>query len=280
MISGKVKVYITVKTYPTISRKYAELVCTAGIMEDGSWIRLYPMPYRLLKDEQKYPKYSWIEVEVEKNTSDYRIESYRPQLDSIEVHPEHKKSGHVDWNERRRIVLENTKVYTNLQTIIDKAKNKDAPMSLAIFKPTKIISVDCERCDPNWDSNKLESLAAQARQMNLFQTEQDREEEFRVVQKIPYTFYYVFEDDEGKRSRATIEDWEIGMLYLNCLKSNDEKTAIEKVKHKFYDEYIKRDTYFFLGTTLSNHYISKNPFIVIGVFPLPMPPEHEQLSLF
>ena len=61
---------------------------------------------------------------------------------------------------------------------------------------------------------------------------------------------------------------------------NDEKEAIEKVKSKYYDEYIKRDTYFFLGTTLSNHYISKNPFIVIGVFPLPMPPEHEQLSLF
>lgn len=61
------RIYITVKTYPTISEKYAELVCTAGILEDGSWIRIYPMPFRLLKDEQRYPKYTWIDAEVEKN---------------------------------------------------------------------------------------------------------------------------------------------------------------------------------------------------------------------
>lgn len=62
------RVYILVKTYPTISRKYAELVCTAGILEDGSWIRLYPIPFRLLEDDQKFPKYTWVEVDVERNT--------------------------------------------------------------------------------------------------------------------------------------------------------------------------------------------------------------------
>ncbi|MCL2166220.1 MAG: hypothetical protein FWH49_02895 [Clostridiales bacterium] len=33
----KKKIYIVVKTYPTISKEYAELVCTAGVLEDGSW---------------------------------------------------------------------------------------------------------------------------------------------------------------------------------------------------------------------------------------------------
>jgi hypothetical protein len=28
------RIYITVKTYPTLSEKYDELVCTAGICED------------------------------------------------------------------------------------------------------------------------------------------------------------------------------------------------------------------------------------------------------
>jgi len=32
------KVLITVKTYPTLSAKYDELVCTAGFKEDGTWI--------------------------------------------------------------------------------------------------------------------------------------------------------------------------------------------------------------------------------------------------
>lgn len=281
MINGKTKVYITVKTYPTISKKYAELVCTAGLLEDGSWIRLYPTPFRLLKDEQKFPKYSWIEVDVEKNTSDYRKESYRPDLNSIIVHPEPKNAGKLDWDERRKAVLGKSQVFTNMQTIIDRAQSEEK-MSLAIFKPTRILRVEHDQDDRDWDPNKLANLKALEQQMSLFQTEEERAEEFRVVQKIPYRFYYVFEDDTGRESRMMIEDWEIGMLYLKCLKSSggNEKTAIEKVKQKYYDEFIKKDTYFFLGTTLRHHSTSKNPFIVIGVFYPPFPPENEQISLF
>lgn len=51
---AKAKVLIAVKTYPTISEKYNELACTAGFREDGSWIRLYPIPFRLLDEEQQY----------------------------------------------------------------------------------------------------------------------------------------------------------------------------------------------------------------------------------
>jgi hypothetical protein len=85
------RVYILVKTYPTISRKYAELVCTAGILEDGSWIRLYPIPFRLLEDDQKFPKYTWIEVDVERNTKDFRPESYRPDISTLSVEPKPHK---------------------------------------------------------------------------------------------------------------------------------------------------------------------------------------------
>jgi hypothetical protein len=37
---AKEKVLITVKTYPTYSKSYDELVCTAGFKEDGSFIRM------------------------------------------------------------------------------------------------------------------------------------------------------------------------------------------------------------------------------------------------
>jgi len=40
------RVLILVKSYPEISKTYAETVCTAGITEDGKWIRIYPLPYR------------------------------------------------------------------------------------------------------------------------------------------------------------------------------------------------------------------------------------------
>lgn len=36
----KLKILITVKTYPIPSQKYDELVCTAGVTENGEFIRL------------------------------------------------------------------------------------------------------------------------------------------------------------------------------------------------------------------------------------------------
>jgi hypothetical protein len=52
------KVLITVKTYPLPSRSYTELVCTAGLINGEQWIRIYPVSFRFLHDNDKYPKYS------------------------------------------------------------------------------------------------------------------------------------------------------------------------------------------------------------------------------
>ena len=51
------RVLITVKTYPTLSRKYGETVCTAGVRADGSWMRIYPVPFRRLEEEEQYKKF-------------------------------------------------------------------------------------------------------------------------------------------------------------------------------------------------------------------------------
>ena len=64
---AKTKVLITVKTYPAISSKYDELVCTAGFLEDGRWIRIYPIQFRKKSFEEQYKKYDWIEIDLVKN---------------------------------------------------------------------------------------------------------------------------------------------------------------------------------------------------------------------
>ena len=71
---AKTKVLITVKTYPAISSKYDELVCTAGFLEDGRWIRIYPIQFRKKSFEEQYKKYDWIEIDLVKNTSDFNKE--------------------------------------------------------------------------------------------------------------------------------------------------------------------------------------------------------------
>jgi hypothetical protein len=58
----KARVLITVKTYPLPSGKYEELVCTAGVLEDGKWIRIYPIPFRSLPYQEQYKKYHWLSL--------------------------------------------------------------------------------------------------------------------------------------------------------------------------------------------------------------------------
>ncbi len=50
------KVLIAVKTYPTLSAKYDELVCTAGFKEDGTWIRIFPIQFRKKTYNEQYKK--------------------------------------------------------------------------------------------------------------------------------------------------------------------------------------------------------------------------------
>ncbi len=188
------RVYILVKTYPTVSKSYSELVCTAGVLEDGSWIRLYPVPFRKLDFEQKYSKYTWIEVAVARNTSDFRPESYRPDLPSIIVEQRPKTAN---WDERHSIIFKNQKPYTNLSELIAKAKNDGT--SLAVFKPTKVLGFKIEEVERNWDPDTLEALNALSRQLSFFKTPEEIEEEYKVVpKKVPYKFSYEFEDDAGR----------------------------------------------------------------------------------
>jgi len=111
MIAGadkkeKLKVLITVKTYPIPSAKYDELVCTAGVTETGDFIRLYPINFRDLPFSQQYEKYQWIEVDAQKHRGrDARRESYRPDCDSIQKLGEPIRSNPGNWAERARYAL-------------------------------------------------------------------------------------------------------------------------------------------------------------------------------
>ena len=260
----KTRVLIAAKTYPTISGKYDELVCTAGFLEDGSWIRIYPIPFRKKSYNEQYSKYDWIEIDIVKNKSDFRPESYRPYSHDTEIKIISKLDTKNFWAERKKFALNN--VHTNLATLIKEAHNQKICTSLAVFKPTKIIDFIAIEVERDWDKKKIEQLKANRDQTNLFEHPEDP---FEVVQKLPYKFSFIFEDDEGKQSKLMIEDWETGQLFWNCLAKHEgnEKKAIEDVKYKYFEDFAKtKDLHFFLGTTAVHHYASKNPFMIIGTF--------------
>ena len=269
------RILITVKTYPTLSGKYGETVCTAGVRKDGTWVRLYPVPFRRLNEEEQYKKFDWVECQIDRNTSDPRPESFRPA-----AFEKMRPVGHMDtsneWRERRRLLLETARVYTRLGDLIEAAKANTC--SLAVFKPRKITKFSREEETREWDPEKLREIRGNYLQLDLFSDETWRQT-FKMIPKLPYSFSYEFEDETGKKSKLQILDWEIGALYWNCFRScsENEEQALQKVRQKYFDEFLQKDLHFFLGTTQQFHFRAPNPWVIVGVFPIP----HErQLELF
>ena len=276
-MSSMRRVFITVKTYPTLSKKYDELVCTAGILDDGSWVRIYPLPFRKLDYENRYKKYQWMELPLAKNTSDPRPESFRPtDISKIQLIGAPIGSGD-GWAERKQIIFGNNPVHSDLSTLIVKANSNE--LSIAIFKATELLSFVVERTEREWNPESLKILEAKASQLSFFQSEDEVRKEFSIVPKLPYKFSYKFRDCTGRESTLMIEDWEIGALFWKCLRqtNGNEDEAISLVRKKYWHEFSRKDIFLFLGTTRQFHGWASNPFVIIGVF---YPPISLQDSLF
>jgi hypothetical protein len=268
----KTNLFITVKAYPKPSGKYDELVCTAGLLDGEKWIRVYPVSYQFLTDNQKFPKYSWIEVDLIKNTSDFRPESYRPKGGLDETFNVKSSLGTKNaWAARRSIIL--NEVFTSMNDLITLAKGS-TKKSLATLKPSEIVDFKIEKSEREWKDKWKEQVL----QSSFFELDDaGRAEKRQLIRKVPYDYFYEFlsEGDPSPR-KLKIEDWEIGALYWNCLKQSggDESAANDLVKQKYYVEFLdKKDIYFFLGTTKQFHMIGANPFMIIGVF---YPPKTSQ----
>jgi len=241
------KVLITVKTYPTLSEKYSELVGTSGFREDGSWVRIYPVPFRKLDYQNRYQKWQWIEIDLVKNTSDFRPESFRPANIEKEIRLLDKVDTKGDWIKRKDLI--SNQIWTNMSDLI--ASKKENGTSLAVLKPKTIKGFLCKPCEREWNPQKMKVIIANQSQGSLFD-EEDTRMVFKVVKKLPFEFSYVFTTDDGVERTLMIEDWELGALYWNCLVTSkgNEVEACRKVKEKYFDYMVnERDLHFFMGTT-------------------------------
>ena len=190
---AKTRVLITVKTYPTISGKYDELVCTAGVLENGQWIRIYPVPLKFLKGLRKNGeietfKYNWIELDLVKRKDDFRPESHSPlDYSFTNVNILGKIDTKRNWQERKAYCL--TNVYTNKAKLLADSQNPKN-ISLATFKPSRIVSFEIEEDEREW-KNEWKEIRKQG---DLF--ESDKSPEIQIP-KLPYKFSYKFLDNEG-----------------------------------------------------------------------------------
>lgn len=251
---SKKKVLITVKTYPTPAKKGIEVSCTAGITEDGQWIRLFPIPFRFLGGQSQFKKYQWLEVAVTK-ASDYRAESYHPDLDSIKILGKPLPTSY-GWQERKAIIM--PLLAPSLCHLI--RTRKATGTTLGIFKPRQIRQFIIEKEEPpQWTEEEL-AILSQASFLD--------KKPFKLLEKIPYKFIYSFvcNDHECRGHRLSITDWEVGGLYRNC-KARYGREWERYFRDRFETEMIlKYATHFYVGT-LAAH---PDRWIIVGLF---YPPE-------
>jgi hypothetical protein len=251
------RVLITVRTYPSPARRGVEVSCTAGITDDGQWIRLYPVPYRRMAAKKRFAKYQWIDLNVTK-ASDPRPESYTPDIDSIEV------AGRVptrnNWEERKRIVLPHS---AHCLCCLERTRQADGSPTLGLFRPLAIKRLIIEPDDAQWSPEQT----ARLRQSSFFDEAPRRE-----LEKIPYKFKYEFlcDDQACLGHSISCTDWEMGESYRKWHRDYREEWE-GKFRQRYEREMIElNETYFYVGT-LRGHPAT---WIIVGLFyPRLSPPQ-------
>jgi len=257
-----------VKSYPLPSQSLGEAACVIGVHRTLGLVRIYPVPFRQLEDEKQFRKYEVIRLNVKQPRNDPRPNTFRPQLDTIQVvTPKLSTDNH--WRARKDWILP----FLSDSMCQIQSEQKKSGLSMGFFKPSEITDILQEDADPEWSARDLAKLTKG--QMDFFMTRQNR-----LLEKIPYNWKYVYKcfDPNCNGHVQTIIDWEINAFYLKQIKGKgitDATEVHEAIKRKFLDELCgpKKDTHFFTGNML------KHPvtFLILGVF---WPPIQRQGELF
>jgi hypothetical protein len=243
---------ITVKAYPNPSKKYTETVCVAGIrldVEPYEWVRLYPVPFRLLPKEFQFRKYDVVRLRAFKARADSRPESYSPIHETLKV-VDHISRG-LNWGERMPI-LKSVEIASMCELKQLQAYNGT---SLGFFKPAEILDFTIIPTSADWDDGQMGALG----QGNLFG------EVKSMLEKIPYDFRYVYRCDHPdckEPHRMLMIDWELAQLYRKTSYMTSESKRLQAVRTRWLDEICsaKKDTYFYAGNLAGYH----GSFVLLG----------------
>jgi hypothetical protein len=262
-----------VKAYPALSKTYGEVCCVAGVemaADAPRWIRLYPIPFRALHDEQQFRKYQRISVRVEEHRRDRRPETRRPDQDSIRLvgEPIPTREG---WTRRRRWV---EPLMIPSMCELQRQQKRDGT-SLGVFRPASVDDLVIEKVDVNAAKQAIaKAWAAQGSLLDGLGGD-ERKQQLREIEQIPYRFKYRYrcsDPDCKGRHEQTVIDWEIVQFYRQVRNASDWQ---ERMRERWIGRLCapQRDTAFFVG----NQHQHPGSFMVLGVWWPPKQPE--QLAL-
>ncbi len=237
------RILVTVRTYPNLSSKYIETVCTGGINEQGEWRRLYPVSLRHLDEEKQYKTFDIITVRLGGNP-DGRPESRRPDTATLKV------VGHVKaWPERRDWIV---------PTALASMKALRAtPRTLCPVAVGDVLEFIAEPIESEWTEKQKELL----RQEGLFEGP-------TPLEKLPFDFRLRWKDTDGEEHDSKYIAWEVGQTWRSF--RHRYADPIAKMREKWLSDLFgpKRDIWFFMGN-FAEH---RQHFGICGAF---VPPKNE-----
>lgn len=254
------RILVTVKTYPNPAKTGVEVSCTGGITREGSWIRLFPVPFRFLDEDKRFPRYAWIDASVRK-ASDSRTESYNLNPDSIQLVSEVKS-----WGARKDLVFPLKRHCLCCIKQEQETKGGNAP-TLGIFKPAEIQRFSLEPAAPDWTSEQKAILNQQTLGFGNAPEQ--------PLEKIPFDFKYAFRCDEAQCTGHSTKclDWELYQAYRSWRQKYGDRWRT-KFLLRFSDQMIsKNDTHFYVGTIRAH----PREWTIVGLF---YPPFDPNLGLF
>lgn len=245
MVSRRERILILCKTYPSPSGKHSETSCVAGINETGALIRLFPVPFRLIQDRQKFKKWQWISAQIYRANGDRRPESHKIYVDTITIDTAPLPTKDL-WLARRR-ALASLNAYTDFAELDD--ARVVSGITLGLLRPKRVTELEITPVgNPDWTREELEKLVQHQQQAGLFDTEDVKE--ITTLRKLPYAFHYTYECEVGgatQHYRHKIVDWEVGALYWNCCRSHGSKWEVP-FRAKLEETLPKYDIHFLMGT--------------------------------
>lgn len=246
------------KTAPELSMKYLETVCTGAVLEDGSPIRLYSIPFRYLEGDDRFKKYQWATARIAPNEFDHRPESFRIECVSIEL-GNVIKPGADEWFERRQILFQQDGWQFGSVDALAEAQARTS-QSLGVVTPQEILSVSIQ---PRGDDEAKSFEEKRDRIRQKWETQHESclfEElmppELKGLDFVKNRICVRWKCVSGKVHNMQIMDWETIELQR---KLGDGK-ALEAVKK--YLELNKYAVRFFLGNIKSH----PTRFTIVGLW--------------
>lgn len=234
------RILITVRTYPNVSKRYTEIVCTGGIAESGEWRRLFPVPLRYMEEKRQYRVWDIISVRLGDQSSDGRLESRRPDTSTLTV------TEHLDSHESRSHWVE--------PTAVDSLRAGEAagrtlfPVWVGKVKDL-VVESDAADWEP-WQRQKLN-------EEGLFGKN-------KPLQKLPFRARFVWSDAAGDEHRSTFIAWECGETWRQYRRRYND--PLDRLKQAFLERCQRSDRLaFFVG----NYKRHPQHFSVCGVYAPP-----------